>query len=100
MVCREKNTREAENSVNPDVRTIEMDESNVGSCVKTSIRNMVNVDKVTLVKNENYQVLIEDMDNDGEGIGHVQGMTVFVKDSLQSIAVTIKLLSIRFMIVM
>ena len=95
-----KNTREAENSVNPDVRTIEMDESIVGSCVKTSIRNMVNVDKVTLVKNENYQVLIEDMDNDGEGIGHVQGMTVFVKDSLQSIAVTIKLLSIRFMIVM
>lgn len=95
-----KNTGEAVNNASSVVRTSGTDESNVGSCVKTSIRNMANVDKVTLVKNENYQVLIEDMDNDGEGIGHVQGMTVFVKDSLQSIAVTIKLLSIRFMIVM
>ena len=81
-----KNTREAENSASSVVRTSGTDATNTG--------------EVTLVKNENYQVLIEDMDNDGEGIGHVQGMTVFVKDSLQSIAVTIKLLSIRFMIVM
>ena len=89
-----KNAREAVNSASSDVRTTGtdvvntgasakvlgtdalnigagsktsgMDELNAGSCVKTSIRNMANVGKVTLVKNENYQVLIEDMGNDGE----------------------------------
>ena len=81
-----KNTGEAVNSASSDFRTSGTDAANTG--------------EVTLVKNEDYQVLIEDMGNDGEGIGHVQGMTVFVKDSLRSIAVTINLLSIRFMIVM
>lgn len=74
--------------------------NSASSVVRTSGTDAANTGEVTLVKNEDYQVLIEDMGNDGEGIGHVQGMTVFVKDSLQSIAVTIKLLSIRFMIVM
>lgn len=74
--------------------------NSASSVVRTSGTDATNTGEVTLVKNEDYQVLIEDMGNDGEGIGHVQGMTVFVKDSLQSIAVTIKLLSIRFMIVM
>ena len=118
-----KNAREAVNSASSDVRTIGMDvvnagasakvlgtdalnigagsktsgmdESNAGSCVKTSIRNMANVDKVTLVKNENYQVLIEDMGNDGEGIGHVQGMTVFIKDAVVGDLAEVKIVKVK-----
>ena len=118
-----KNTGEAVNSASSDVRTIGMDvvntgasakvlgtdalnigagsktsgmyELNAGSCVKTSIRNMANVDKVTLVKNENYQVLIEDMGNDGEGIGHVQGMTVFVKDAVVGDLAEVKIVKVK-----
>ena len=118
-----KNTGEAVNSASSDVRTTGtdvvntgasakvlgtdalnigagsktsgMDESNAGSCVKTSIRNMANVDKVTLVKNENYQVLIEDMGNDGEGIGHVQGMTVFVKDAVVGDLAEVKIVKVK-----
>ncbi len=118
-----KNAREAVNSASSDVRTTGtdvvntgasakvlgtdalnigagfktsgMDESNAGSCVKTSIRNMANVDKVTLVKNENYQVLIEDMGNDGEGIGHVQGMTVFVKDAVVGDLAEVKIVKVK-----
>ena len=56
---------------------------------------MVNVDKVTLVKNENYQVLIEDMGNDGEGIGHVQGMTVFVKDAVVGDLAEVKIVKVK-----
>ena len=63
-----KNTMEAVNSASSVVRTSGTDAANTG--------------EVTLVKNEDYQVLIEDMGNDGEGIGHVQGMTVFVKDAV------------------
>ncbi len=90
-----KNTMEAVNSASSVVRTSGTDESNVGSCVKTSIRNMANVDKVTLVKNENYQVLIEDMGNDGEGIGHVQGMTVFVKDAVVGDLAEVKIVKVK-----
>ncbi len=118
-----KNAREAVNSASSDVRTTGtdvvntgasakvlgtdalnigagsktsgIDESNAGSCVKTSIRNMANVDKVTLVKNENYQVLIEDMGNDGEGIGHVQGMTVFVKDAVVGDLAEVKIVKVK-----
>ena len=118
-----KNAREAVNSASSDVRTTGtdvvntgasakvlgtdalnigagsktsgMDESNAGSCVKTSIRNMANVDKVILVKNENYQVLIEDMGNDGEGIGHVQGMTVFVKDAVVGDLAEVKIVKVK-----
>lgn len=90
-----KNTGEAVNNASSVVRTSGTDESNVGSCVKTSIRNMANVDKVTLVKNENYQVLIEDMGNDGEGIGHVQGMTVFVKDAVVGDLAEVKIVKVK-----
>ena len=118
-----KNAREAVNSASSDVRTTGtdvvntgasakvlgtdalnigagsktsgMDESNAGSCVKTLIRNMANVDKVTLVKNENYQVLIEDMGNDGEGIGHVQGMTVFIKDAVVGDLAEVKIVKVK-----
>ena len=118
-----KNAGEAVNSASSDVRTIGMDvvntgasakvlgtdalnigagsktsgmdELNAGSCVKTSIRNMANVGKVTLVKNENYQVLIEDMGNDGEGIGHVQGMTVFIKDAVVGDLAEVKIVKVK-----
>ena len=53
--------------------------NNASSVVRTSGTDAANTGEVTLVKNEDYQVLIEDMGNDGEGIGHVQGMTVFVR---------------------
>ena len=90
-----KKAAEAVNSASSVVRTSGTDESNVGSCVKTSIRNVANVDKVTLVKNENYQVLIEDMGNDGEGIGHVQGMTVFVKDAVVGDLAEVKIVKVK-----
>lgn len=35
-----------------------------------------------LNKNEDYEILIDDMGNEGEGIGHIDGMAVFVKDAL------------------
>ena len=74
-----KNTGEAVNSASSDFRTSGTDAANTG--------------EVTLVKNEDYQVLIEDMGNDGEGIGHVQGMTVFVKDAVVGAHRTFKFLS-------
>ncbi len=36
--------------------------------------------KNMLKKNEEYRIRIEDYGNDGEGIGHVDGIAVFVKD--------------------
>ena len=35
-----------------------------------------------LKKNQDYEIKIEDMGNDGEGIGHIEGMAVFVKDAV------------------
>lgn len=104
-----KNIGEAVNSVSSDVRTSgtdvvntgsgaevsRTDATNAGSCVKVSDQNMANVDKVTLVKNEDYQVLIEDMGNDGEGIGHVQGMTVFVKDAVVGDLAEVKIVKVK-----
>ena len=34
-----------------------------------------------LIKNNIYQIEIEDIGNDGSGIGHIDGMAVFVKDT-------------------
>ena len=104
-----KKAVEAVNSVSSDVRTSGTDAVNTGSgaevsrtdatnaglCVKVSDRNMANVDKVILVKNEDYQVLIEDMGNDGEGIGHVQGMTVFVKDAVVGDLAEVKIVKVK-----
>ena len=33
-------------------------------------------------KNEEFDILIEDMSEDGEGIGKVEGYTLFVKDAV------------------
>lgn len=104
-----KNSGEAVNSASSDVRTsgtdavntgsgvevFRTDATNAGSCVKVSDRDMANVDKVILVKNEDYQVLIEDMGNDGEGIGHVQGMTVFVKDAVVGDLADVKIVKVK-----
>ena len=104
-----KKAVEVVNSVSSDVRTSgtdavntgsgaevsRTDATNAGSCVKVSGRNMANVDKVILVKNEDYQVLIEDMGNDGEGIGHVQGMTVFVKDAVVGDLAEVKIVKVK-----
>ena len=36
---------------------------------------------MSLIKNQDYEIIIEDIGNDGEGIGHIDGMAVFVKDT-------------------
>ena len=65
------------------------------SVVRTSGTDATNTGEVTLVKNEDYQVLIEDMGNDGEGIGHVQGMTVFVKDAVVGDLAEVKIVKVK-----
>lgn len=37
---------------------------------------------MSLEKNQEYEIKIEDMGNEGEGIGHIDGMAVFVKDAV------------------
>ena len=69
--------------------------NNASSVVRTSGTDSANTGEVTLVKNEDYQVLIEDMGNDGEGIGHVQGMTVFVKDAVVGDLAEVKIVKVK-----
>ena len=76
-----RNNRRPKNNrrVNGEQRKKDAEAVNsASSVVRTSGTDATNTGEVTLVKNEDYQVLIEDMGNDGEGIGHVQGLTVFV----------------------
>ena len=46
-------------------------------------------------KNEEYIVTIEDIGNDGEGIGHIEGMTVFVKDAALLDVVRVKIIKLK-----
>ena len=46
-------------------------------------------------KNDCFSVVIEDMGNDGEGIGKVDGFTVFVKDGIVGDHLLIKLTKIK-----
>ena len=69
--------------------------NSASSVVRTSETDATNTGEVTLVKNEDYQVLIEDMGNDGEGIGHVQGMTVFVKDAVVGDLAEVKIVKVK-----
>ena len=48
-----------------------------------------------LVKNRDYEIAIEDMGNDGEGIGLVDGMTVFVKDTVIGDVALIKIIKVK-----
>ena len=46
-------------------------------------------------KNEIYELKIEDMGKDGEGIGHIDGMTVFVKDALPGDVIKVKIIKVK-----
>ena len=46
-------------------------------------------------KNELYEIDIEDMSEDGMGIGHVQGMAVFVKDSVVGDKAEIRIVKVK-----
>lgn len=48
-----------------------------------------------LIKNQDYEIVIEDMGNDGEGIGHIGGMTVFVKDTVMGDVAFIKIIKLK-----
>ncbi len=45
-----------------------------------------------LNKNSEYEITIEDIGNDGEGIGHIDGMAVFVKDAMPGDVARIKII--------
>ncbi len=46
-------------------------------------------------KNDICEIIIEDMGKDGEGIGHVDGMTVFVKDTVVGDRATVKVMKVK-----
>ncbi len=50
---------------------------------------------MSLEKNQEYEITIEDMGNDGEGIGHINGMAVFVKDTAPGDVVRIKIVKAK-----
>ncbi|MCM1158177.1 MAG: 23S rRNA (uracil(1939)-C(5))-methyltransferase RlmD [Clostridium sp.] len=48
-----------------------------------------------LEKNQEYEMAIEDMGNDGEGIGHIAGMAVFVKDTVPGDVARVKIIKVK-----
>ena len=46
-------------------------------------------------KNDICEIIIEDMGKDGEGIGHVDGMTVFVKDTVVGDRASVKVMKVK-----
>ena len=50
---------------------------------------------MALEKNQEFEVTIEDMGNDGEGIGHIDGMAVFVKDAVVGDVARIKIIKAK-----
>lgn len=46
-------------------------------------------------KNELYEVLIEDMSEEGMGIGHIDGMTVFVKDTVSADKAEVRIVKVK-----
>lgn len=48
-----------------------------------------------LEKNQEYEITIEDMGNEGEGIGHIDGMAVFVKDAVVGDMARIKIVKAK-----
>ena len=48
-----------------------------------------------LEKNQEYEITIEDMGNEGEGIGHIDGMAVFVKDTAPGDVARIKIIKAK-----
>ena len=51
-------------------------------------------------KNELYEVLIEDMSEEGMGIGHIDGMTVFVKDTVSADKAEVRIVKVKRIILM
>lgn len=48
-----------------------------------------------LVKNQEYEITIEDMGNDGEGIGHIDGIAVFVKDAVMGDVCRVRIIKVK-----
>ncbi|MBQ9609624.1 MAG: 23S rRNA (uracil(1939)-C(5))-methyltransferase RlmD [Lachnospiraceae bacterium] len=46
-------------------------------------------------KNEEYTVTIEDIGSEGEGIGHIDGITCFVKDTVVKDEVKVKIIKVK-----
>ena len=46
-------------------------------------------------KNRDYIMRIDDIGNDGEGIGKIEGFTVFVKDALPQEKVSVKIVKVK-----
>jgi len=49
----------------------------------------------TLDQNINYEMVIEDLTDDGDGIGHIEGLTVFVHNALPGDHILCKLIKIK-----
>ncbi len=50
---------------------------------------------MALEKNQEYEITIKDMGNEGEGIGHIDGMAVFVKDAVVGDVARIKIIKAK-----
>ena len=48
-----------------------------------------------LSKNDEIEILIEDMGTDGEGIGHFNGFTFFVKDAVIGDTILAKIMKLK-----
>lgn len=46
-------------------------------------------------KNQEYELTIEDLGNDGEGIGHIDGMAVFVKDAVPGDVIRVRIVKVK-----
>ena len=50
---------------------------------------------MSLEKNQEYEITIEDIGNEGEGIGHIDGMAVFVKDAVPGDVARIRIIKAK-----
>ncbi len=58
-------------------------------------REIGKASNMTLEKNQEYEITIEDMGNEGEGIGRIDGMAVFVKDAVVGDVARIKIIKAK-----
>lgn len=50
---------------------------------------------MSLEKNQEYELTIENMGNEGEGIGHIGGMAVFVKDTVPDDVIRVRIVKVK-----
>lgn len=50
---------------------------------------------MVLEKNKDYEITIEDMGTEGEGIGHIDGIAVFVKDAVVDDVALVKIVKVK-----